>query len=615
MKLRPEFEVTRSNLMNRALVPSLDVCFGELLREEQRLATQATYQYEKMIPNAVAYVAQGKGKGRDMQTVQCFSCKEYGHIANNCARKSCNYYKKPGHIIKDCLTHPEHRQANAYQATVDSASSTSVDDSSTLTIEKVQQIILSTFSALGLQGNDFISPSWLVDLDASNHMTSSSDTLSNVLPYTGLAHIQVANGSQLPIHAIRDMDSNDQVSGKILTKWPKVGRLFPLHFSILDVISFTYNTVNTQYEVWHKRCAFMGYSASHKDYVCYDPCSNRFCISRHIVFFENQSFFPSSVESLTEMHDLPTFDDLVTFPDRFKSGLVYERRHPTLPLLEPSPPSKPVQIESSTSYSEAAKHDCWREAMAKELRALQDNHTWDFVPCPAQLKAIGCKWVYSIKLRSDGTLDRYKARLVALGNRQEYGVDYEETFASVAKMTMVQTILSVAASQVYVDDIVITGMDSALITQLQHHLQASFHMKDLGPLTYFLGLEVHTDPSGIFLNQHIYTQDHITLASLQDTSYVDTPLEVNTKYRQEEGDLLSDYTMYRQLVGSLNYLTITRPDISFVVQQVSQFMQAPRHLHLPAVLHIIRYLRGCPSRGMFFPISTHLRLVAYSDVD
>ena len=114
-------------------------------------------------------------------------------------------------------------------------------------------------------------------------------------------------------------------------------------------------------------------------------------------------------------------------------------------------------------------------------------------------------------------------------------------------------------------------------------------MKDLGPLTYFLALEVHTESSGIFLNQHKYTQDLIALAGLQDTSSMDTPMEVNTKYRQEEGDLLSNPTMYCQLVGSLNYLTITRPDISFAVQQVNQFMQASRHLHFVVVRRITHF--------------------------
>ena len=107
----------------------------------------------------------------------------------------------------------------------------------------------------------------------------------------------------------------------------------------------------------------------------------------------------------------------------------------------------------------------------------------------------------------------------------------------------------------------------------------------------------------------------ITLASLQDTSSSDTPLEVNTKYQSEEGDLLPNPIVFRQLVSSLNYLTITRPDISFAVQQVSQFMHTPRHLHLAIVCRIIKYLRGTPSRGLFFPTGSPLRLVAYSDAD
>ncbi|RVW79103.1 Retrovirus-related Pol polyprotein from transposon RE1 [Vitis vinifera] len=128
---------------------------------------------------------------------------------------------------------------------------------------------------------------------------------------------------------------------------------------------------------------------------------------------------------------------------------------------------------------------------------------------------------------------------------------------------------------VYVDDIVITGSDSALLGQLKTHLSESFHMKDLGPLTYFLGLEL----------------------------------------RKEEGDLLADPSLYRKLVGSLVYLTITRPDISFVVQQVSQFLQTPRHLHLAVVRRIIRYVQGTSTRGLFFLAGNSTRLAAYSDAD
>ena len=115
----------------------------------------------------------------------------------------------------------------------------------------------------------------------------------------------------------------------------------------------------------------------------------------------------------------------------------------------------------------------------------------------------------------------------------------------------------------YVDDMVITGSDNASIQSLKEQLHASFHMKDLGNLHYFLGLEFHFTSKGIFHHQHKYTTDLISMAGLQSANPVDTPLEVNVKYHRDDGDLLSDPLLYRQLVGSLNYLTITRPDMMF----------------------------------------------------
>ena len=122
-----------------------------------------------------------------------------------------------------------------------------------------------------------------------------------------------------------------------------------------------------------------------------------------------------------------------------------------------------------------------------------------------------------------------------------------------------------------------------MISKLQSSLHQSFHMKDLGPLTYFLGLEVHHTKKGIILRQHKYALDLIELAGLQQSTPVDTPLEVNLKRFKDSGDLFHDVTLYRQLVGSLIYLTHTRPNISFVVNLVSQYMTQPRHLHLTAV--------------------------------
>ncbi|RVX07705.1 Retrovirus-related Pol polyprotein from transposon RE1 [Vitis vinifera] len=149
----------------------------------------------------------------------------------------------------------------------------------------------------------------------------------------------------------------------------------------------------------------------------------------------------------------------------------------------------------------------------------------------------------------------------------------------------------------------------------QTHLSESFHMKDLRSLTYFLGLEVHHSPFGISLNQHKYVSDLVATAGLQGTTSVDTPMELNVKLHKEEGDLLVDPSLYKKLVSSLVYLTITRPDISFVVQQVSQFLQTPRRLHLAAVCRIIRYVQGTSTHGLFFPTGNSICLAAYSDAD
>lgn len=135
---------------------------------------------------------------------------------------------------------------------------------------------------------------------------------------------------------------------------------------------------------------------------------------------------------------------------------------------------------------------------------------------------------------------------------------------------------------VHVDDIIITGTNPDGIPRLQNSLHASFHMKHLGPFTYFLGLEVHKLPQGLFINQQKYIQDLIQQAPLQNTSPIDSPLELNVKYSKEDGEPLSNPTTYRQLVSSL----------------VSQFRHRPTSLHFAAVKRIIRNLIGTLEQGM-----------------
>jgi len=105
------------------------------------------------------------------------------------------------------------------------------------------------------------------------------------------------------------------------------------------------------------------------------------------------------------------------------------------------------QYSEPKSYEEADKQSEWVQAMNKEIEALSNNNTWDLVDLPIGKKAISSKWVYKVKLKSDGTLERFKARLVIRGFTQQYGIDYQEVFSPVVKMTTIRSIFALAASK------------------------------------------------------------------------------------------------------------------------------------------------------------------------
>jgi hypothetical protein len=162
---------------------------------------------------------------------------------------------------------------------------------------------------------------------------------------------------------------------------------------------------------------------------------------------------------------------------------------------------------------------------------------------------------------------------------------------------------------------IITGDDLSGIQELKDFLSQNFEMKDLGHLSYFLGLEITSSDDGFYLTQAKYTSDLLSRAGLTDHKIVDTPIELNARLTPSSRELLPDPTLYRQLVGSLVYLTVTRPDISYAVHQVSQFMSAPRSTHYAAVLRILRYLKGTLFHGLHFSAQSPLTLRAYSDAD
>ncbi|KAK4401408.1 Retrovirus-related Pol polyprotein from transposon RE2 [Sesamum angolense] len=166
---------------------------------------------------------------------------------------------------------------------------------------------------------------------------------------------------------------------------------------------------------------------------------------------------------------------------------------------------------------------------------------------------------------------------------------------------------------VYVDDILLTGNSESALHAVRDYLDDLFTIKDLGQAKYFLGLELARSSHGLQVSQHKYLQDILADTSMLAAKPASTPFPLGLKLVLEDGALLPNPNKYRRLIGRLLYLGFTRPDISFAVQQLSQFLQAPRTSHWDAALHVLRYLKGTPSTGLFFSSSSSSQLTAYSD--
>jgi hypothetical protein len=168
---------------------------------------------------------------------------------------------------------------------------------------------------------------------------------------------------------------------------------------------------------------------------------------------------------------------------------------------------------------------------------------------------------------------------------------------------------------VYVDDIVITGDDHTGIQELKQHLFKHFQTKDLGQLRYFLGIEVAQSKAGIAISQRKYVLDILEETGMLDCKPADTPMDPNVKLLPNQGEPYPDPGRYRRLVGKLNYLTITRPDISFPVSVVSQFLNSPCESHWNAVVRILRYIKGSPGKGLVYTDKGHTNVMGYADAD
>jgi hypothetical protein len=164
---------------------------------------------------------------------------------------------------------------------------------------------------------------------------------------------------------------------------------------------------------------------------------------------------------------------------------------------------------------------------------------------------------------------------------------------------------------IYVDDLIITGNNDDSITQFKRSLQQQFLIKDLGPLKYFLGIEMAASRKGYF-NQRKYIFDLLKDVNMLHTKPVANPLD-NKFTLDSSSEPFISYTHYQKIVDKLIYLTITRANITFVVSLINGYMHAPTVQHLGMVKHILRYLKGTISRGIIMTPNGHNNIMGYTD--
>ena len=365
-----------------------------------------------------------------------------------------------------------------------------------------------------------------------------------------------------------------------------------------------------------------------------------------------------------------------------------------------------VSMIEPKNIKEAIVDDNWIISMQEELNQFERNNVWKLVEKPKNYPVIGTKWVFRNKLDEHGIIIRNKARLVAKGYNQEEGINYEETYAPVARLEAIRMLLAYASImnfklyqmdvksaclngliqeevyveqppgfeipdkpnhvyklqkalyglkqaprawyerlsnfllekefsrgkvdttlfikrkhndillvQIYVDDIIFGSTNDSLCKEFSLDMQSEFEMSMMGELKYFLGLQIKQTQEGIFINQSKYCKELIKRFGMDSAKHMSTPMSTNCYLDKDESGQSIDIKQYRGMIGSLLYLSASRPDIMFSVCMCARFQSNPKQSHLSAVKRIMRYLLGTINLGLWYPKNSTCNLIGYSDSD
>ncbi|GJS59827.1 retrovirus-related pol polyprotein from transposon TNT 1-94 [Tanacetum coccineum] len=364
-----------------------------------------------------------------------------------------------------------------------------------------------------------------------------------------------------------------------------------------------------------------------------------------------------------------------------------------------------IVVEPKT-YKDALTQSYWIEAMQEELNEFECLGVWELVPRPDKVMVITFKWIYKVKLDELGGILKNKAQLVARGYRQEEGIDFEESFAPVARLEAIRIFLAFVAHmnmvvyqmdvktaflngnlreevyvsqpdrfvdpdnsnhvyklnkalyglkqdprawydmlsslllsqdfskgpvdptlficregkelllvQIYVDVIIFVASTPELCELFVKIMCSKFKMSMMGKISFFLGLQISQSPRGIFINQSKYALESLKKYGFDSCDPVDTPMVEKSKLDEDKEGKAVDPSHYRGMIGTLLYLTASRPDLQFAICMCARYQARPTEKHLNAVKRIFRYLKGTVHRGLWYPKDSSIALTAFADAD
>ncbi|CAA0806487.1 cysteine-rich RLK (RECEPTOR-like protein kinase) 8 [Striga hermonthica] len=339
---------------------------------------------------------------------------------------------------------------------------------------------------------------------------------------------------------------------------------------------------------------FLGYASQSIGYRIYSLKTGKLIISRDVEFDENAAWNWKKKKVEYQNIMVPTRWRQNTIPEEHEAEGSQSPPAPQTSSPRTTTPSTDEQSSSESpprkvrtlreiyetcnfvtmepeSFEIAVKEKEWVKAMEEEIRMIEKNKTWDYEFKRSEIEP-------TLYIQTQGNDNKL---IVSL----------------------------------YVDDLIYTGNNEEMIKELKEDMMKTFEMTDLGKMSYFLGIEVTQEENGIFILQRKYTDNLLKRFKMDGCKPVATPMVANEKFTKEDGTPNADASTYRSLIGSLLYLTATRPDIMYATSLLSRFMQSPSQVHYGAAKRILRYLQGTKDYGIQYEYNEDSRLIGYTDSD